>query len=70
MNTSQSILSDITTYMKYARHIPEKSRREAWEEIVDRNKAMHLQKFPQLKDEIEEVGSISDIGSAPRLQNF
>ena len=55
MNTSQSILSDITTYMKYARHIPEKSRREAWEEIVDRNKAMHLQKFPQLKDEIEEV---------------
>ena len=55
MNTSQSILSDITTYMKYARHIPEKSRRETWEEIVDRNKAMHLQKFPQLKDEIEEV---------------
>jgi ribonucleoside-diphosphate reductase alpha chain len=41
--------------MKYARHIPEKSRRETWEEIVDRNKAMHLQKFPQLKDEIEEV---------------
>ena len=55
MNTSQSILSDITTYMKYARHIPKKSRRETWEEIVDRNKAMHLQKFPQLKDEIEEV---------------
>jgi ribonucleoside-triphosphate reductase (thioredoxin) len=55
MNTSQSILSDITTYMKYARHIPEKSRRETWEEIVDRNKAMHLQKFPQLKEEIEEV---------------
>ena len=55
MNTSQSILSDITTYMKYARHIPEKSRRETWEEIVDRNKSMHLQKFPQLKDEIEEV---------------
>jgi len=41
--------------MKYARHIPEKSRRETWEEIVDRNKSMHLQKFPQLKDEIEEV---------------
>ena len=36
MNTSQSILSDITTYMKYARHIPEKSRRETWEETVDR----------------------------------
>jgi len=41
--------------MKYARHIPEKSRRETWEEIVDRNKAMHLAKFPHLTDEINEV---------------
>ena len=55
MNTSQSILSDITTYMKYARHIPEKSRRETWEEIVDRNKSMHLNRFPQLKKEIEAL---------------
>lgn len=55
MNTTQQILSDITTYMKYARHIPEKSRRETWEEIVDRNKAMHLAKFPHLTDEINEV---------------
>jgi len=55
MNTTQNILSDITTYMKYARHIPEKSRRETWEEIVDRNKEMHLAKFPELADEINEV---------------
>jgi ribonucleoside-diphosphate reductase alpha chain len=41
--------------MKYARHIPEKSRRETWEEIVDRNKAMHLAKFPGLVDEINGV---------------
>jgi len=55
MNTAQQILSDLTTYMKYARHIPEKSRRETWTEIVDRNKEMHLTKFPQLKEEIEQV---------------
>ena len=54
MNTTQNILSDITTYMKYARHIPENSRRETWEEIVDRNKQMHLAKFPYLAEEIEE----------------
>jgi len=54
MNTTQNILSDITTYMKYARHIPEKSRRETWEEIVDRNKQMHLAKYPHLAEEIEE----------------
>jgi ribonucleoside-diphosphate reductase alpha chain len=41
--------------MKYARHIPEKSRRETWEEIVDRNKEMHLAKFPELAGEINEV---------------
>lgn len=55
MNIEQKILSDITIYLKYARYIPEKQRRETWEEIVDRNKEMHLRKFPQLKDEIEEA---------------
>ena len=55
MNTTQSILSDITTYMKYARFNPELSRRETWDEIVDRNKEMHLKKFPHLEEEINEV---------------
>jgi len=41
--------------MKYARHRSDLSRRETWEEIVDRNKQMHLDKFPHLKNEIEEV---------------
>lgn len=49
------ILSDIVTYNKYAKYVKEKQRRETWEEIVDRNKEMHLQKFPQLKNEIENV---------------
>jgi ribonucleoside-diphosphate reductase alpha chain len=40
--------------MKYARYLPELNRRETWEEIVDRNKEMHLKKFSFLKDEIEE----------------
>jgi ribonucleoside-diphosphate reductase alpha chain len=41
--------------MKYARHIPEKARRETWEEIVTRNKEMHISRFPQLEEEINEV---------------
>jgi ribonucleoside-diphosphate reductase alpha chain len=48
-------LSEITVYMKYARFIPEKNRRETWEELVTRNKEMHQRKYPQLKDEIENV---------------
>jgi len=55
MNTTQDILSKITVHMKYARHRSDLSRRETWEEIVDRNKQMHLDRFPHLKNEIEEV---------------
>ena len=51
----QNILSDIIIYMKYAKFLPNKKRRETWEEIIDRNKQMHLKKFPQLKEEIEEA---------------
>jgi ribonucleoside-diphosphate reductase alpha chain len=41
--------------MKYAKHVPEKKRRETWTELVDRNKQMHLEKFPHLTDEIEHA---------------
>lgn len=52
---SVDILSQITTYMKYARYEPELHRRELWHEIVERNKKMHLKKYPDLKEEIEIV---------------
>ena len=55
MEISNQILSDITVYMKYAKYIPELSRRETWEELVTRNKYMHVKKYPELKDEILEV---------------
>jgi ribonucleoside-diphosphate reductase alpha chain len=55
MDVTQEILSDITTYMKYSKYVPEKQRRETWYELVTRNKEMHQEKFPQLKDEIEEA---------------
>jgi len=55
MDISQKILSDVTVYMKYAKYIPELSRRETWEELVTRNKEMHQKKYPQIKGEIEQV---------------
>ena len=42
---STEILSDITVYMKYARYLPEKNRRETWEELVARNIDMHMKKY-------------------------
>jgi len=55
MRLEQELLSEVTTFMKYAKHVPEKQRRETWNELVTRNKNMHLEKFPQLANEIEEA---------------
>jgi ribonucleoside-diphosphate reductase alpha chain len=55
MDVTQEILSEITTYMKYAKFVPTLNRRETWNELVTRNKEMHQTKFPQLKNEIEEA---------------
>ena len=55
MDISNKILSDITVFMKYAKYRPELGRRETWEELVTRNKEMHIKKFPSAKEEIEEA---------------
>ena len=55
MQLEAKILSEITTFMKYSKYLPKKQRRETWKELVDRNKEMHLKKFPQLTKEIEEA---------------
>ena len=55
MELSNQILSDITVYMKYAKYMPELNRRETWEELVTRNKNMHIKKYPDLKENIEKV---------------
>jgi len=41
--------------MKYAKFNPAVERRETWEELVNRNKAMHIKKFPHLGEEIESA---------------
>ena len=55
MNLSNKILSEITVHMKYAKYLPEQNRRESWEELVTRNKNMHIKKYPKLKEEIQSV---------------
>ena len=44
MDISTKILSEITVYMKYAKFLPNKNRRETWAELVTRNRKMHLKK--------------------------
>lgn len=55
MELEKEILSDIVVWSKYARFVPELNRRETWTELIDRNKNMHLKKFPQLTETIERA---------------
>ena len=54
MNVSNQTLSDVTVFMKYAKYIPQLGRRETWDELISRNKNMHLEKYPNLAKEIIE----------------
>jgi len=54
-NKAIQILSDITVHMKYAKYIPTINRRETWEELVERNKLMHIKKFPFLSEQINTI---------------
>jgi len=47
-------LSKLTTFSKYAKYIPDKKRRETWDEIIDRYELMMSNKYPQLKEQIKE----------------
>ena len=55
MEKNLAILSDLIHHMKYAKYLPEKNRRETYKETVDRNKNMHMDRFPELKKGIEDI---------------
>jgi ribonucleoside-triphosphate reductase len=55
MELASKILSDITVFMKYAKYRKDLGRRETWEELVTRNKEMHIKKFPNMKEEIQSA---------------
>ncbi len=55
METSNQILSDITVFSKYAKYIPTLQRRETWDELVTRNKEMHMRKYPHMVEDIEDA---------------
>jgi len=51
---SLQALSDYVVYSKYSHYLPEKKRRETWEEITDRVFGMHERKFSKQLSENEE----------------
>lgn len=54
MELNQEILSDLIVHMKYARYLPEVTRRETWPEICHRYEEMMIEKYPLLNEEIKK----------------
>jgi ribonucleoside-triphosphate reductase len=54
-NLDKQALADITVFNKYARFNDAANRRENWKEIVTRNMNMHIEKYPDMRKEIETV---------------
>jgi ribonucleoside-triphosphate reductase len=52
---SLSKLSQFIAFLKYAKFLPSKGRRETWEETVWRNAEMHLEKFKGKPDICKEI---------------
>lgn len=50
---SLKALSDYTTYAKYAKYLPEKKRRETWDEMVDRVFEMHATRYADALKDVE-----------------
>jgi ribonucleoside-triphosphate reductase len=55
VKVENSILSEITVHMKYAKFIKDFNRRESWVELVNRNMEMHIKKFPNEEQNIREA---------------
>jgi ribonucleoside-diphosphate reductase alpha chain len=49
MDLGLDALSKITVFSKYSKYVPEKKRRETWDELVDRYEQMLIKKYPKLE---------------------
>lgn len=52
---NKDFMSGIIHYMKYAKHLKQRKRRETYTETIQRNMNMHIQKFPDLQALIEKA---------------
>lgn len=66
MEVSNRIASDITTYCKYAKYLPDENRRETWEETVVRTRDMHMRKYDK---EFDTTGWTTALNAFGRVLN-
>lgn len=71
MNSSNKLLSDLVAFRTYAKHLPNLGRRETFEETINRNMAMHLDKFPQLsRDIVKAYQKVHELSAMPSMRGL
>lgn len=55
MHNTNKLLSDVTVFTKYAKYRPDLGRRETWQMLVARNRAMHLRRYPKIAKDIYDA---------------
>jgi hypothetical protein len=56
MDVGLSVLSDVVTFNKYAKYLPQDKKREDYIQIVTRYLMMMIDKYPSLAGEIASKG--------------
>ena len=71
MNLSNKLLSDIVFFRSYPKYLPHLQRRESFEETINRDMTMHLDRFPKLsKDIIKAFGFVHDREVMPSMRSL
>lgn len=71
MNPSNKLLSDITAFRTYAKHLSNLGRRETLAETINRDMTMHLDRYPQLsKDIIKAFQQVHDFKIMPSMRSL
>lgn len=69
MNSSNKLLSDIVAFRTYAKHLPHLARRESFQETINRDMVMHLDRFPKLSRDITKAFTqIHDLSIMPSMR--
>lgn len=71
MEIGSRILSDLVVYGKYSKFLYDLHRRESYDETVQRNQDMHVERFPQHRAMIEDAyAMVSDKKVLPSMRSM
>lgn len=68
---SAQLLSDVTAFRTYAKYLSSQQRRETFQETINRNMIMHLERFPSLSKKIVQAYSaVHELKIMPSMRSL